>query len=243
MSLHGALRLLALALVVVLVVLVAPCLPCLASRGDESTLFRSCVRQCLDADTDMDTGGDMDGGDTAVRRTVPACVGSAAQLPALWDCDSECKYRCMWEIETKRSGRVDKYYGKWPFTRLGPMQEPASVALSIANLAANAHCLMRLLGLLDFRSSRDERASITSDNSRAGRGSGKGWKQNRGGPERPRKKKLMVLLWALHFALAVNAWTWSSVRFCDIVGYMGMRSNRARAAAEQAHVCSHVDQC
>jgi len=221
MSLHGALRLLALALVVVLVVLVAPCLPCLASRGDESTLFRSCVRQCLDADTDTDTGGDMDGGDTAVRRTVPACVGSAAQLPASWDCDSECKYRCMWEIETKRSGRVDKYYGKWPFTRLGPMQEPASVALSIANLAANAHCLMRLLGLLDFfRSSRDERASITSDNSRAGRGSGKGWKQNRGGPERPRKKS-MVLLWALHFALAVNAWTWSSVRFCDIVGYMG----------------------
>ncbi len=203
--LRGALRLAALALVFV------PCLPCLASRGDESALFRSCVRQCLGVE------GNQDGGDTAVQPIVPACPGPDAELPALWDCDSECKYRCMWKIETKRPGRVEKYFGKWPFVRLGPMQEPASVALSIANLAANAHCLMRLLSLLDFcRSSRAPRASITSENSRAGRGTGKGFKQTRGGPERQGKKS-MVLLWALHFTLAVNAWTWSSVRFCDIV--------------------------
>lgn len=201
-SLHGTLRLVTLALLVV------PLLPCLASRGDESALFRSCFRQCLDVD------GNQGASDMAVQRMVPACPGPDAHapgtlLPASWDCNSECKYRCMWEIETKRPERVEKYFGKWPFIRLGPMQEPASVALSLANLAANAHCLMRLLGLL--HSSRNSRVSMALETPRAGCGTAKGVKQNRG-LERQRKNS-MVLLWALHFLLAVNAWTWSSVRF------------------------------
>ena len=204
-SLRRTLRLAAVALSLVLV----PLLPCLASRGDESALFRSCFRQCLDIDANQGRNS------TAVHGMVPACRGpddSGGQLPVLWDCDGECKYRCMWKIETERSGRAQTDFGKWPFARLGPMQEPASVALSLANLAANAHCLLRLLsmlGLLDVP--RASRASIASENSRAGCGIGKGTKQSRG-PER-RRINSMVLLWVVHFTLAVNAWTWSSVRF------------------------------
>lgn len=36
-------------------------------------------------------------------------------------------------------------YGKWPFYRLGPIQEPASVLMSIFNLWANLHGVMDLL--------------------------------------------------------------------------------------------------
>jgi len=37
--------------------------------------------------------------------------------------------------------RMEQYYGKWPFWRYAGMQEPASVAFSLANL------LMHVLGL------------------------------------------------------------------------------------------------
>jgi hypothetical protein len=37
--------------------------------------------------------------------------------------------------------RTQQYYGKWPFRRFAGMQEPASVAFSVANL------LMHVLGV------------------------------------------------------------------------------------------------
>jgi hypothetical protein len=56
-----------------------------------------------------------------------------------WDCQSHCKYTCMWKLEellnTKSPSRRDRkhYYGKWAFKRFAGIQEPASVLFSILN--------------------------------------------------------------------------------------------------------------
>ncbi|KAJ9164437.1 hypothetical protein P3X46_024013 [Hevea brasiliensis] len=59
-----------------------------------------------------------------------------------WDCQSDCRYHCMLDREKERDvfshGPV-KYHGKWPFTRLYGIQEPASVAFSALNLAIHFH--------------------------------------------------------------------------------------------------------
>lgn len=57
-----------------------------------------------------------------------------------WHCREECSYYCMWY--TVRSFQehgydLPKFHGKWPFTRVLGMQEPASVFASILNFAAN----------------------------------------------------------------------------------------------------------
>jgi hypothetical protein len=59
----------------------------------------------------------------------------------------------MWAHEARKGAaaaaaaarpRAEKYFGKWPFRRLWGMQEPASVAFSVANLAAAAASLVAL---------------------------------------------------------------------------------------------------
>jgi len=60
-----------------------------------------------------------------------------------WTCADNCKYTCMHALTdlAEESGvRMEQYYGKWPFWRYAGMQEPASVAFSVANL------LMHVLG-------------------------------------------------------------------------------------------------
>jgi len=55
----------------------------------------------------------------------------------LWNCDSNCKYKCMMSITEKRiknKNKILQYYGKWPFKRYLGMQEPASVLFSFLNL-------------------------------------------------------------------------------------------------------------
>jgi len=56
----------------------------------------------------------------------------------------------MWLIEgmkrkQEKDVHVEKYFGKWPFVKVGPIQEPASVLMSMMNMLANAYCLKRLL--------------------------------------------------------------------------------------------------
>lgn len=82
-----------------------------------------------------------------------------------WSCLDDCKYGCMHAVEEHRrsqqqqqqvhgGGKLQpsygpvKYYGKWPFRRVAGMQEPLSVAMSLANLAAHLHCVTRLLRAL-----------------------------------------------------------------------------------------------
>ncbi|KAG6461036.1 hypothetical protein O3G_MSEX012386 [Manduca sexta] len=64
-----------------------------------------------------------------------------------WTCSDECRYICMWNTVEKfqaQHGYVPKFHGKWPFTRMLGMQEPASAIASMLNLATNAYMYGRI---------------------------------------------------------------------------------------------------
>jgi hypothetical protein len=106
----------------------------LASSGDRSDEFQRCLAKCT-RETCADASAD-DGIITPRRRPL------ALRLTR-WTCADDCKYACMHaltDLALESGVRVQQYYGKWPFWRLAGMQEPASVAFSIANL------LMHVLG-------------------------------------------------------------------------------------------------
>lgn len=56
----------------------------------------------------------------------------------MWDVIDVCRYDCMHMIVAEAvavGGEVHQYHGKWPFVRFLGVQEPASVAFSLLNLA------------------------------------------------------------------------------------------------------------
>lgn len=93
----------------------------LASSGDRSSMFQSCVALC------------------STKRCYiqqPVVLPLALRLTR-WSCADDCRYSCMHEITSRdaESGTpAQQYYGKWPFWRFAGMQEPASVAFSLLNL-------------------------------------------------------------------------------------------------------------
>ena len=71
----------------------------------------------------------------------------SAPALSLLSAQADCRYRCMHLVEAERLVAALpplKYHGKWPFIRLLGLQEPASVALSLANLWAHVHGFARL---------------------------------------------------------------------------------------------------
>jgi len=90
-----------------------------ASSGDRSSNFQNCVIGC----------------------SANVCQSSST-LPftlqiTRWTCTDDCKYSCMHAITDRaiqQGDPIEQYFGKWPFWRLGGMQEPASVAFSLLNL-------------------------------------------------------------------------------------------------------------
>ena len=95
----------------------------LASAGDRSEFFQSCVPICLDHFKDN-------------------CGIPLLFRLTRWTCTDECKYQCMLFITDdaiKEQRPIVQYYGKWPFVRYAGMQEPASVAFSVLNLIAHVH--------------------------------------------------------------------------------------------------------
>jgi len=90
----------------------------LASAGDRSELFQSCIPVCLDG---------------------PCDIPFLSRL-AQWTCTDECKYQCMrflTDDAVKEHQPIVQYYGKWPFIRYAGMQEPASVVFSVLNLVVH----------------------------------------------------------------------------------------------------------
>ncbi|KAM1332335.1 hypothetical protein FF1_008404 [Malus domestica] len=115
-----------------------------ASAGDADPRYRACLNKC---------------GETGCvgQRCFPHCNSSSdgvsvdgpwyMQEPLYqqwkqWDCQSDCRYYCMVDREKEREAAGDgpvKYHGKWPFKRVYGIQEPASVAFSVLNLATHFH--------------------------------------------------------------------------------------------------------
>lgn len=102
------------------------------SRGDNSGIFRSCLRnchitECLDDDTFLDED----------KRPLHLVLLN-------WGCRDECKYTCMWKTIDdfkSRDNPIPQFYGKWPFVRILGLQEPASVLFSLLNIYVNFSCI------------------------------------------------------------------------------------------------------
>mmetsp|Transcript_15915 Transcript_15915/g.44458 ORF Transcript_15915/g.44458 Transcript_15915/m.44458 type:complete len:336 (+) Transcript_15915:197-1204(+) len=108
------------------------------SEGDRQPAYRACVTRCP-------TSGcaTVDTNSKAVCPSVCSSNEPSAAIAALWSCQDDCRYRCMWAIEDsrkeaqKRTYAAYKYHGKWPFLRVLGMQELLSVLASLGNLAAH----------------------------------------------------------------------------------------------------------
>ncbi|KEI40932.1 uncharacterized protein L969DRAFT_86185 [Mixia osmundae IAM 14324] len=112
-----------------------------ASIGDRSMAYQACRNACIDQ----------------------TCSGNPSNSQSLswtlrafwWTCGDQCAYVCMHHLTDLalsvgqdsavppalvdlRPGRMSQFYGKWPFYRLGGIQEPLSVVFSIANGVAHA---------------------------------------------------------------------------------------------------------
>lgn len=123
---------------------------CDGSAGDEDPIFRSCVEHC---------------GQTGCVNTV--CFSNCQRTDEVshfnlsslisdwgWDCASECEYQCMMLRESERlqEGLLPiQYHGKWPFERLFNLQEPASVAFSVANLGMHFEGWLSFLNLIYYK--------------------------------------------------------------------------------------------
>jgi hypothetical protein len=98
-----------------------------ASSGDRSAEFQRCLAKCLRNNCITADGNGH-------RRDVPR---SLALRLTRWTCADECKYACahaVTDLAVESGVRLEQFYGKWAFWRLAGMQEPASVAFSVANL-------------------------------------------------------------------------------------------------------------
>jgi hypothetical protein len=127
-----------------------------ASSGDRSDVFQRCLDKCVRQSctaTATDTDGRRvrsDSSSSSTRSTssnnTPGSPVRAQQpqqaLPLAlrltrWTCADDCKYTCMHtltDLALESGVRMEQFYGKWPFWRVAGMQEPASVAFSVANL-------------------------------------------------------------------------------------------------------------
>jgi post-GPI attachment to proteins factor 3 len=128
-----------------LLVIVTICTTAHASSGDRSDEFQRCLNTCVRQSCTATATATDDR-----RRTPPVRAQHQQQQPlplalrlTRWTCADDCKYTCMHtltDLAAESGVRVQQYYGKWPFWRFAGMQEPASVAFSVANL------LMHVLG-------------------------------------------------------------------------------------------------
>ncbi|KAK4684950.1 post-GPI attachment to proteins factor 3, partial [Tremellales sp. Uapishka_1] len=113
--------------------LLAVAVPVLSSSGDRNPTFQHCLKGCL-------------------ASSCPAPPHPPKRLPwylsALgWTCSDNCAYYCSHSFTNniRPGSRYHQFYGKWVFYRLGGIQEPFSVLMSLGNLYVN------LQGLVEIR--------------------------------------------------------------------------------------------
>jgi post-GPI attachment to proteins factor 3 len=87
------------------------------SFGDQQYIFTDCVEKCK-------------------NECNTVTIFPLALRITGWTCLDNCKYNCMHiitDLALENKEKVYQYFGKWPFYRLGGMQEPASVLFSLLN--------------------------------------------------------------------------------------------------------------
>lgn len=97
-----------------------------ASAGDRDPAFQLCISECT-------------------NRGCPSRERILFGLFRDWTCEEECRYSCMWQVESgrRKSGAEPRqYYGKWPFKRVLGVQEPLSTLFSILNAVPHAYELI-----------------------------------------------------------------------------------------------------
>ncbi|KAH7428377.1 hypothetical protein KP509_10G089500 [Ceratopteris richardii] len=124
---------------------------CRGSPGNTDPLYRSCIEKC--EVTGCVNGQCFSNCKVVVNGDSSELLQSKCPYDAWmqWNCTSECRYQCMIlrEAERQREGQLPvKYFGKWPFKRVLGLQEPISVAFSVANLAVHVYGLTSFLYLL-----------------------------------------------------------------------------------------------
>ncbi|XP_010537783.1 PREDICTED: post-GPI attachment to proteins factor 3 [Tarenaya hassleriana] len=155
------------------------------SAGDADPHYRACVAECEESGC-------------VRQQCFPHCNLSSnggawyMQEPLYlqwkkWGCQGDCRYHCMIHREEEREilGQVPvKYHGKWPFKRVFGIQEPASVAFSVLNLAMHFHGWLSFFIMLYYKL-----------------------------PLRQDKKAYYeyACLWHIYGLLSMNSWLWSAV--------------------------------
>jgi len=106
--------------------------PIFGSWGDQSPVYKKCLQECQ--------SGRCQGTSLEAWAVSQAFLEKAIG----WTCGQDCSYSCMWRtVEVYgQHGRVPQFHGKWPFLRLGGMQEPASVIASLLNLVTNIYMVI-----------------------------------------------------------------------------------------------------
>lgn len=129
-----------------LAILASVTMPGLASIGDRSIDYKSCLSSCIQKNCSNNP---------ARRDTL------AWQLCLfLWTCEDDCRYSCMHQVtseDVKARKPIRQFYGKvwnkyinsflyilhlplqWPFVRFLGIQEPASVIFSLLNLVTHLY--------------------------------------------------------------------------------------------------------
>ena len=132
-----------------LIVIATTCTTAHASSGDRSDVFQRCLdictrQSCTASNNDGRRGRSSDTTSSNSNTPNPGSPLPLALRLTRWTCADDCKYGCMHtvtDLALESGVRMEQFYGKWPFWRWAGMQEPASVAFSVANL------LMHVLGL------------------------------------------------------------------------------------------------
>lgn len=114
----------------------------LASKGDRSNFFNFCIDKCFSRNCSRQFTAKNE--PTLYEKTQPFYLKLLG-----WDCESECKYICMWkainDFKVYYNEDAPQFYGKWPFVRILGIQEPASTISSILNFVANYIMMKKMI--------------------------------------------------------------------------------------------------
>ncbi|CAF0880636.1 unnamed protein product [Brachionus calyciflorus] len=112
-----------------------------ASLGDQSDIFNYCLDKCFERNCTQRLA--KNDHKTSYELTQPFYLKLLG-----WDCESECKYVCMWktvrDFKVYYKEEAPQFYGKWPFVRILGIQEPASAIGSLFNFMANYFMIKKM---------------------------------------------------------------------------------------------------